>query len=85
MQEVERSRLEREAELGRRWAIAQEVWSKFIARKREETIGLLEGPLNECMDVDRLLAQLRVLKDFDSMAKARVEDGRIAERKLNDG
>lgn len=83
MQEMERSRLEREAELGRRWAVAQEVWSKFIARKREEIIGLLEEPLNE--GVDRLLAQLRVLKDFDSMAKARVEDGRIAERRLNDG
>ena len=85
MQEMERSRLEREVELGRRWAVAQEVWSKFIASEREETIGLLEGPLNEGMDVDRLLAQLRVLKDFDSMAKARVEDGRIAERRLNDG
>ena len=85
MQETERSRLELEAERGRRWAEAREVWLEFIARKRKEVIGVLERPVGGDARVLDLLAELRVLKAFEDIARASAESGKIAERKLNNG
>ena len=85
VQETERSRLELEAERGRRWAEALEVWLEFIARKREEGIGVLERPVGGDASVLDLLAELRVLRAFEDIARTSAESGKIAERKLNDG
>ena len=85
VQETERSRLELEAERGRRWAEAREVWLEFIARRREEVIGVLEKPVGGDASVLDLLAELRVLRAFEDIARTSAESGKIAERKLNDG
>ena len=85
MQETERSRLELEAERGRRWAEAREVWLEFIARRREGVIGVLERPADRDVSVLDLLAELRVLRAFEDIARTSAESGKIAERKLNDG
>lgn len=85
VQETERSRLELEAERGRRWAEAREVWLEFIARRREEVIGVLERPVGGDASVLDLLAELRVLREFEETARTYAESGKIAERKLNDG
>lgn len=85
VQETERSRLELEAERGRRWAEAREVWLEFIARRREEVIGVLEMPVGGDASVLDLLAELRVLRAFEDIARTSAESGKIAERKLNDG
>lgn len=82
MLETEQSRLEQEAERGRRWAVGLEVWSEFIAGKREEVIGVLERPVSGDTNVPDLLATLRVLREFEKTAQTCAESGKIAERKL---
>ena len=73
MLETEQSRLELEAERGRRWAVGLEVWSEFIAGKREEVIGVLERPVSGDTNVPDLLATLRVLREFEKTADLRRE------------
>ena len=83
MQETERDRLEREAERGRRYRIALEVWEAFIKAKREDIVCQLE--LSESVEhLDERLAELRVLRSFWSVARAFVTQGQIAEKELRE-
>lgn len=85
VQSEERSRLELEAEQGRRWGLALEVWREFIESRRREVLGVLEAEESKWRDVSDHLATLRILKAFEDEATTRVAAGEFAERKMRDG
>ena len=83
MQEEKQARLEQEAERGRGYRIALEIWGAFISAKREDIVNQLE--LSENVEhLDERLAELRVLRSFGDVARAFVTQGQFAEKELRE-
>lgn len=72
-----------EANRGRKWQQALDVWNEFIISQRRAVISALEDGRVE--NLNEKLAELRTLKRFEDYGHMYIEQGLLAERRLSDG
>lgn len=79
--------LRQDAETGRRYRIAMEVWREFLDDRKAAIVELFENDIYSTEDYELydLLAELRVMKRFRNVSHMNIGRGEIAEGKLGHG
>ena len=85
MEMMDREELRQEAETGRRYKIAMEVWREFLDNQREGLIEVME--LGGCGDsaLRDIANKLHVMKTFREVSYTNIRRGEIAEEELSHG
>ena len=81
MEMTDKEELLHDAETGRRYKIAMEVWREFLDNRREEIVKEIESGE---WDTDKL-CELYVLKKFREISCMNIQRGEIAEEELAHG
>lgn len=83
MTEEYEEELRQDAETGRRYRIAMEVWREFLDNNREEIVRHMESAMLEDSALQRLNAVLLVMKEFRDVSYRNIQRGEIAEEELS--
>ena len=85
MEMTDREELQQDAETGRRYKIAMEVWREFLDNQREGLIELIE--LGGCGDstLRDIASKLYVMKTFRDVSYMNIQRGELAEEELSHG
>lgn len=88
MNEEREQELREDAETGRRYKIAMEVWREFLDSRRKTIVEIFENNTHETMEdgeIQGLLAELRVMKSFRDVSYMNIRRGEIAEEEISNG
>ncbi|MBQ3399579.1 MAG: hypothetical protein IJG51_11875 [Synergistaceae bacterium] len=85
MTEEREQELREDAETGRRYKIAMEVWRDFLDNRREELMRTLEEKYCEDWVLHDITNELRVMKLFRDVSYRNIQRGEIAEEELAHG
>ena len=77
--------LRHDAETGRRWKIAMEVWCEFLDGERENIIKEIEGGMLTDEELRVRTLELVVMKQYKMSAEYFISRGEIAEEELGHG
>ena len=85
MTEEREQELRQDAETGRRYKIAMEVWREFLDNRREELMRTLEEKCCDDWELQDITNELRVMKRFRDVSYRNIRRGEIAEEGLSNG
>ena len=75
-----------DAETGRRYKIALEVWEEYIDEWREKVVRAIEEYMHDDSDQLRMWnAELVVIRKFRELANMTIQRGEIAEEEISHG
>lgn len=82
---TDREELMKDAETGRRYKIAMEVWREFLDNQRENLIKEVEGKELSDEQLRDAASKLRVMNVFRNVSYRNIQLGKIAEEELSHG
>ena len=75
--------LRHDAETGRRYKIAMEVWREFLDNHKEELVREMESKSLDPWEAQDIAIQLAIMKTFREVSYRNIQIGEIAEERLS--
>ena len=83
MEMTDREELRQDAETGRRYKIAMEVWREFLDNHKEELVREMESKSLDPWEAQDIAIQLAIMKTFREVSYRNIQIGEIAEERLS--
>ena len=83
MEMTDREELRQDAETGRRYKIAMEVWREFLDNHKEELVREMESKNLDPWEAQDIAVQLAIMRKFRDTSYRNIQIGEIAEERLS--